>query len=653
MKINPAKIKWLASGMPFSEDYTDRYFSENNPIEESTHVFLQGNNLASRWASLKNKDFIIAELGFGFGLNFILSVKLWQRTATPQKRLHYIAFEGTPPTPAHFDRLYRKFPSLSKISTKLQDRLPTLSFGCHRIEFDKTITLDLHYGDISKTLKLLHRDKRAVDAWFLDGFSPSVNSALWNDSICELIGFYSSKKSTLSSYSAAGHFRRSLQKNGFITKRETGFGIKRHMTIASYREISREHPNVIKEKPKPQKVIGIIGAGLAGCSAAYSLAKRGFEVKIFDSNHEMTGRASSIPLLTLRPRLFQSESPIAEYFLHSFLFTAAQFKHLSKTADIGWENTGVIQLEGALNKRSSVDFRKFSSMYSDDVLKFFGSEQSEALASIKLAEPGIIFADGGIINPQKLCSSYLNFSQISAHLNTKVIGLKRIKKKWTLLSENNEAISEVDAVVLTNSFCLNEFTQAKQVPLIKTLGTVNWFSSTKLSAPLKSVVCGKRTIFPLNQNERTNHLVAATYNTGEEESSISRATQENYNGAAQIFYHNNILKNNSHAHRSGIRCTTPDRNPIIGKLSNNKIAAKELSYLSKNAQKPLSISKDCYWPDLYVSAAHGSNGAATCPFSAEIVASMISEEPLPINKNILASIEPLRFLIRELKRQKH
>ena len=145
MKINPAKIRWLDSGMPYSEDYNDLYFSENNPIEESRYVFLRGNDLDSRWASLKNENFIIAELGFGFGLNFVLSIELWQRTAAPQKRLHYIAFEKAPPTAEQFDRLYRKFPSLTHISRKLRERLPSFSVGCHRIEFGKAITLDLHY----------------------------------------------------------------------------------------------------------------------------------------------------------------------------------------------------------------------------------------------------------------------------------------------------------------------------------------------------------------------------------------------------------------------------------------------------------------------------------------------------------------------------
>ena len=651
--MNSAKIRWLDSGMPYSEDYNDLYFSENNPIEESRHVFLRGNDLDSRWVSLKNENFIIAELGFGFGLNFVLSIELWHRTAAPQKRLHYIAFEKAPPTAEQFDRLYTKFPSLTHISRKLRERLPAFSDGCHRIEFGKAITLDLHYGDISKTLKLLDQDERAIDAWFLDGFSPSLNSALWNDSICELIGFYSSKDTTLSSYSSAGHFRRTLQKNGFLTKREPGFGVKRHMTTASYGDTSRKKQNSFKEKPRTQKVVGIIGAGLAGCSAAYSLAKRGFEVKIFDSSHEMAKQASSIPLLAVRPRLFQSESPVAEYFLHSFLFATAQFEYLSKTADIGWENTGVIQLEGALNKRKPIDLKKVSSIYPDDVLKVFSSKHSETLSSIKLSESGIIFARGGIINPQKLCSFYLNFPQISAHLNTKVLGLKRINEKWHLFSEENKSINQVDIVVLANSFWLNEFTQAKQLPLIKTFGTVNWFSSTELSKPLKTVICGKRTIFPLNRNEPNSHLVAASYSNGEEVMPIARATEENYSGAAQNFKQSNILENNSHAHESGVRCTTPDRAPIIGELSNYKIASKELNYLSKNAQKPLAISKDCYWPDLYVSAAHGSNGAATCPFSAEILASMISRDPLPINRNILPSIASLRFLIRELKKQRH
>ena len=45
MKLVTPNISWQENGHPFSEDYKDIYFSAEDPIGESEHVFLRGNLL--------------------------------------------------------------------------------------------------------------------------------------------------------------------------------------------------------------------------------------------------------------------------------------------------------------------------------------------------------------------------------------------------------------------------------------------------------------------------------------------------------------------------------------------------------------------------------------------------------------------------------
>ena len=79
MKIENAKITWLKSGLPYSTEFEDIYYSREDAIAESQHVFLEANKLRQRWEDdSHNEVFHIGELGFGSGLNFLQVMKLWQ-----------------------------------------------------------------------------------------------------------------------------------------------------------------------------------------------------------------------------------------------------------------------------------------------------------------------------------------------------------------------------------------------------------------------------------------------------------------------------------------------------------------------------------------------------------------------------------------------
>lgn len=99
--IQPANLEFNAEGTPVSRDFDDVYFSNDNGLEETRYVFLGGNQLEARFPEHPHPLFVVAESGFGTGLNFLT---LWQafvqfREAHPQaqlQRLHFISFEKFP-----------------------------------------------------------------------------------------------------------------------------------------------------------------------------------------------------------------------------------------------------------------------------------------------------------------------------------------------------------------------------------------------------------------------------------------------------------------------------------------------------------------------------------------------------------------------------
>lgn len=73
----------------------------------------------------------------------------------------------------------------------------------------------------------------SIDAWFLDGFAPAKNPAMWNAPVLAEVARTARPGATLATYTSAGWVRRGLQRAGFQIRRVPGFGGKREM-LAGY-----------------------------------------------------------------------------------------------------------------------------------------------------------------------------------------------------------------------------------------------------------------------------------------------------------------------------------------------------------------------------------------------------------------------------------
>ncbi len=75
LQRNIQKIKWEKNN-PFNTDFKDKFF-QPNVIDETNDVFINANELNQRWQQLNKDHFRIGELGFGFGLNFLITIASW------------------------------------------------------------------------------------------------------------------------------------------------------------------------------------------------------------------------------------------------------------------------------------------------------------------------------------------------------------------------------------------------------------------------------------------------------------------------------------------------------------------------------------------------------------------------------------------------
>ncbi|MBP0132985.1 MAG: tRNA (5-methylaminomethyl-2-thiouridine)(34)-methyltransferase MnmD, partial [Nitrosospira sp.] len=308
-------LSWQ-NGLPFSSRFDDVYFSAESGLEEARHVFLKGNRLDQRFATLSNKQgFTIGETGFGTGLNFLCAWQLFEQVAPEGASLDFFSTEKFPLDVDELRAALAIWPDLKPFYDELIQHWWRWVPGWNRWNFaDGRVRLTLAIGDVDETLPQL--PSGSVDAWFLDGFSPSKNPEMWADSVLMQLARTSNTAATMATYTSAGWVRRGLQSAGFSVEKVPGYGRKREMVCGQLFRPS--HPLEAQRRPtRPQSAI-VIGGGIAGCAAAYALAKRGVGVTLLERSTHLASAASGNSRGILHARFGASDNLLHRFVLASY-----------------------------------------------------------------------------------------------------------------------------------------------------------------------------------------------------------------------------------------------------------------------------------------------------------------------------------------------
>ncbi|MDP3086863.1 MAG: tRNA (5-methylaminomethyl-2-thiouridine)(34)-methyltransferase MnmD [Methylotenera sp.] len=232
--INNAVVEWRDE-QPFASNFQDVYFSSDNGLLETEYVFLLGNDLSSRWQKTNNCLFTIAETGFGTGLNFLCASQLWLSTAPEHATLHFISVEKYPLSLNDLTRALDCWPELKELAEPLLANYENLLIDETPLSlYNNRVRLSLLIGDATMCLAKLatnpkNKNEAFIDAWFLDGFSPSKNSEMWRPELFVQMALLSNTATTLATFTSAATVRRDLITAGFKINKQTGFGKKREM----------------------------------------------------------------------------------------------------------------------------------------------------------------------------------------------------------------------------------------------------------------------------------------------------------------------------------------------------------------------------------------------------------------------------------------
>ncbi|MEK7737826.1 MAG: tRNA (5-methylaminomethyl-2-thiouridine)(34)-methyltransferase MnmD, partial [Pseudomonadota bacterium] len=328
----PAPLAFTTDGTPYSAAYDDIYHSAAGGVSQARHVFLNGNGLLGEQARWRGRErFIIVETGFGLGLNFLATWQAWRDDPQRCARLHFVSFEKHPFSAADLAVLHQRWPQLADCAQRLRGQWPNLLPGAHRLQFeDERLILTLFFGDAQELLPKL---RARADVFYLDGFAPDKNPAMWSPRVLSSLARLAADDATLATWSVAAAVRTGLSACGFVIETTPGFSPKRQMSRGTFR-IKRHVGDAatMSETPPGQRRAMVIGAGLAGCAAAERLAARGWEVTVIDAAGAPAQGASGNPAGVLRPQPSLDDNPMARLSRAAFLHA---LRHLHSMTEAG------------------------------------------------------------------------------------------------------------------------------------------------------------------------------------------------------------------------------------------------------------------------------------------------------------------------------
>ena len=218
MQDQIAKVTWRPGNVPVSTRFDDPYFSLENGLAETEHVFLCGNRLPDRFCD----GFHVAELGFGSGLNFLATLQAWDASGCAGS-LRYTSFEAFPMAESDMAQALGVFESSG---LRVPEFVKQWRVEGGVFHFAPNVRLEVIVGDARAALPAWTGQ---ANAWFLDGFSPAKNPELWSDKLMQDVARHTAPGGTFATYTAAGFVRRGLEAAGFEIERVPGYGRKRHM----------------------------------------------------------------------------------------------------------------------------------------------------------------------------------------------------------------------------------------------------------------------------------------------------------------------------------------------------------------------------------------------------------------------------------------
>lgn len=597
---------------PYSLDFEDFYFNSQEGVEESRFVYTE----AFEWEECES--FIIAETGFGIGLNFFLTLQNFLKTKKRPKRLFYVSVEGFYLEPSFLREAYKRLGIYGEIKELLEQFLlfyPKCAKGIYRFYF-KDCFLDLVFDDIS----VLKRLEFEANIWYLDGFSPSKNSLMFDENTLFEIARLSKLNATILSFSSSSFLQKNLKHCGFDVAKVKGFR-KREMVRAFLKhkkQMTNKEAYFQKVSAKfENKKVAIIGAGISGALLAYELSLRGFEVEIFEKNATLYEGASSNESGILSSLILNPQSVLGNFSLNAFVEASRFYRQILD-----------LKLKGVYEFAYTLQMQQ----------RFFTQKDN---AYFQIAQNKAFLDYGGHIYPKEILSSLFEKAGVKIYFNYHFSHYERENETFNLIFKNASKRCKFGILIYALGADAKDFLHYEAMLLSRVRGQLTHlkpFFKTEFPLSSKAYIC------PPKSNLQ---VIGATYDRLNVNPKGQRKDdEENLEKIKEFLRGDEEIE--IIGSRVGFRSYSSDRFCIAGAAYDEEFYKQNYKALLWHKNKPQISPQNI--PNLYLSLAQGSRAFSSSVLCARYLCALINDEPLGFYADFIPHIHPARFLIRKLKK---
>ncbi|MBV8634798.1 MAG: FAD-dependent 5-carboxymethylaminomethyl-2-thiouridine(34) oxidoreductase MnmC [Burkholderiaceae bacterium] len=546
-------------------------------------------------------DYTVLDTAFEFGARFLAVWQAWRETSDAPRRLHYVALVPRLYSPDALTQAHSAWPEWDALARTLRERQPCALPGMHRISLpDAGVRLTLVLGEKAQGLDQI--DAR-VDCFLPDQEFFQVDVERLRHGL------------TWFSRLATAHSQMLIPEQPIdeALLRVVGFVTGRDRAVASF----APRWQVSAPPPVERRAI-VIGAGLAGSAVSQRLRARGWDVQLIERHADPAQEASGNLAGIFMPVLARDDNPLARFSRAAFLFALRLWRELGGvgTAFDGAQ-CGVLQL--------------------DEEITAFHYDYPNEFARITTEHgPAWLFEQGGWANPAGVCRAMLDAcgDRLTWKRGT-AARLEREGDDWCVFDEADALLGAAPHLVLANGTGGKHFAQTQMLPLTDVRGQVTHIEASRLP-PLNRVLCGDGYITP---PLRGLCCVGASYDNDADTNLRADSQRENLARLARLLP--DLAQDFSDLPlqgRTGFRCVAPDRLPLVGSLPDCAALA------ASRAERLRDVPRHA---GLYAVLGLASRGLTWSALAAELLAAQMSDEPLPIERDLYATLDPARFALQQ------
>jgi tRNA 5-methylaminomethyl-2-thiouridine biosynthesis bifunctional protein len=627
--IVAAQVAFDADGVPHSTAFGDVYRPrEGTPFDQAREVFLAGNGLPARWRG--RERFTILETGFGLGHNFLATWQAWRDDAQRCARLHYVAIDKHPPTRADLvNYLARALDAtpLAALGRQLADAWPPLTPNVHALRFESgRLQLLLAFGDAAA---LARECVLQANAFFLDGFAPARNAAMWTPALFKSLARMAAPQATAATWSAARVVRDGLAAAGFEAHAAAGPGRKRDITLGRFAPRFLPAPPPSRRLPlrAPREAI-VVGAGLAGAGVARALAAQGVACTVLDAQAQPAAGASGNPAALYHGTVGAQDTP------HTRWYRAASF------AAAQWVRDAHVSPRGLLRLHASGDVAAMRALLAaqalpPDVVQALDAAQASERAGITITQPAWWFAQGGSADPAALVAHALAAPGVRFVADAAVASIEPTAEGWRALDAHGRELAAASILVLANAHAAMRLAGLPAAWSTRIRGQVSWFAPPPAWAALRVPVASGSYALRLPDGAV---LIGATQQADDDDAQVRDADHAaNLERARDLLRHELDVDVATMHGRVGWRAMTYDRLPQAG-------AVPDLDApLPARRDAPRLVPRR---DGLFLATGLGTRGLTSAALVGELVSAQACGTPWPLEADLADAIDPARMALK-------